>query len=194
MRFWRIMLPSNNRARLVMTYDRSLPRLGWLAASGLIALTLAVAPAVAVGPENDPPPAPSGDTKDDGKSTKPKKSGQDFQDGFRAAHRLIQQGQYQAGIAALRALRQDGHPDVANYLGYASRKLGRYDDAKLWYERALAADPRHARTWSYYGMWHAEQGNVLKARDHLETVRTICGTGCREYRELKGVIEGTRTY
>ena len=55
--------------------------------------------------------------------------------------------------------------DVANLIGYSSRKLGRYDDSKLWYERALAADPAHARTWSYYGMWHAEQGNLLKARE-----------------------------
>jgi tetratricopeptide (TPR) repeat protein len=32
-------------------------------------------------------------------------------------------------------------------LGYASRKLGRYDDAKYWYDKALAADPNHALTW-----------------------------------------------
>ena len=64
-------------------------------------------------------------------------------------------------------------PDVANLIGYSSRKLGRYDDAKTWYEQALAADPAHARTWSYYGMWHAEQGNLLKARDYLATVATL---------------------
>jgi hypothetical protein len=52
---------------------------------------------------------------------------------------------------------------VANLIGYASRKLGRYDDAKVWYERPLAADPNYAVTWSYYSMWHAEQGNLLKA-------------------------------
>ena len=166
----------------------------WYAALALFAATLVGGPAAAVGPESDPPPSqPSGDTKGDDK-TKPKRSEQKFQDGFRAAHQLIQQQQYEAGIAALRALRRDDHPDVANYLGYASRKLGRYDDAKVWYEAALAADPRHARTWSYYGMWHAEQGNVLKAQDYLERVRLICGAECREYQELKGVIEGTRTY
>jgi hypothetical protein len=43
-------------------------------------------------------------------------------------------------------------------------------------------------------MWHAEQGNILKANDDLEKVRSICGTGCRAYTELKAVIEGTRTY
>jgi hypothetical protein len=43
-------------------------------------------------------------------------------------------------------------------------------------------------------MWHAEQGNVLKARDYLAKVQSLCGTTCREYAELKGVIEGTRLY
>ena len=94
----------------------------------------------------------------------------------------------------LRALGHDENPDVATLLGYASRKLGRYDDAKFWYERAIAADPNHAVTWSYYGMWHAEQGNVLKAKDDLEKVRLICGnTDCRAYKMLKDVIDGTAT-
>ena len=74
---------------------------------------------------------------------------------------------------------------MANLIGYASRKLGRYDDAKVWYERSLAADPNHAVTWSYYGMWQAEQGNLLKAKDDLEKVRLICGTDCTAYTMLK---------
>jgi hypothetical protein len=43
-------------------------------------------------------------------------------------------------------------------------------------------------------MWHAEQGNVLKAKDDLEQVRLICGTECKEYVALKEVIDGTRSY
>jgi tetratricopeptide (TPR) repeat protein len=89
----------------------------------------------------------------------------------------------------------DDNVDVATLLGYASRKLGRYDDAKYWYDKALAADPNHALTWSYYGMWQAEQGNLLKAKDDLEKVAMICGnTACHEYVALKEVIDGTRTY
>jgi hypothetical protein len=35
----------------------------------------------------------------------------------------------------------------------------------------------------------------LKARDYLAKVEQLCGgTRCREYTELKGVIEGTRVY
>ena len=59
---------------------------------------------------------------------------------------------------------------------------------------SLAADPNHAVTWSYYGMWQAEQGNLLKAKDDLEKVRLICGTTCEPYKMLTDVIEGTQTY
>ena len=56
---------------------------------------------------------------------------------------------------------------------------------------ALAADPKHARTWSYYGMWQAEQGNRLKAEDFLQKVKLICGNeGCKEFTELRAVIDG----
>ena len=125
-----------------------------------------------------------------------KKSEQQFIDGYKSAHAMIyKRHQYAAAIDKLKSLGRDENADVANLIGYSSRKLGRYEDSKLWYERALAADPAHTVTWSYYGMWHAEQGNLLKAREFLAKVESLCGsTKCREYTELKGVIEGTRTY
>jgi tetratricopeptide (TPR) repeat protein len=172
------------------------------------AFALFVAAPSPVGAVDSPSPAPSAPPQPSSEPAKPakkstkkkspkkeKKSEQKFIDGYRVAHATIyQRHDYAGGIGRLKALGRDGHPDVANLIGYSSRKLGRYDDAKLWYERALAADPKHARTWSYYGMWHAEQGNLLKARDHLATIAGLCGTQCREYTELKGVIEGTRVY
>jgi tetratricopeptide (TPR) repeat protein len=172
------------------------------------AMTCAANIAAAIEESNPTPPAttaqPSSGAPTHRKKTtkKPKptnqKSGsaEDFLDGYHRAYALIyDKDDYVAGIAALRALGYDDNADVATLIGYASRKLGRYDDAKFWYDRALAADPNHAVTWSYYGMWQAEQGNVLKAKDDLEKVRTICGnTECREYRALKEVIDGTVTY
>jgi tetratricopeptide (TPR) repeat protein len=178
-----------------------------LLAGGALALTIALppqqaravdsmTPATSTQPSSDKPAAAkSSKKKKTTKDTKEKKSEQQFIDGYKAAHAIIyQQHDYAAGIDKLKSLGHDENADVANLIGYSSRKLGRYEDSKLWYERALAADPAHARTWSYYGMWHAEQGNLLKAREHLAKVETLCGTRCREYTELKGVIEGTRTY
>ena len=173
-------------------------------AVALLFSAVLIAPDIAAAadePNPTPPPQTNQQTppKKDNQSKKPKKdkssSAEDFLAGYHAAYALIyDKGDYLAGIAALRALGYDDNADVATLIGYASRKLGRYDDAKAWYERALAADPNHAVTWSYYGMWHAEQGNVLKAKDDLEKVRLICGTDCRAYRMLKDVIDGTATY
>jgi len=178
------------------------PLLSLAAALLLSAVLVAPEIAAAAGEESPaPPPPPSQDKSTKGTQTKKPKTDKSssadyFLRGYHAAYALIyDEADYVGGIAALRALGYDDHPDVATLIGYASRKLGRYDDAKIWYERALRADPNHAATWSYYGMWHAEQGNVLKARDDLEKVRLICGnTDCRPYRMLKEVIDGTATY
>jgi tetratricopeptide (TPR) repeat protein len=129
------------------------------------------------------------------KSSKQQRSEREFSDGFWVAYNLIYKDHdYAAGIAKLHSLGHDDDAAIANLIGYSSRKLGRYDDAKVWYEKSLAADPNFARTWSYYGMWYAEQGNLLKAQDILEKVRSICGTECKEYTELKSALEGNSVY
>jgi tetratricopeptide (TPR) repeat protein len=174
------------------------------AAAALFGFSVSAAPAWADGDSRGtafPPPPPPNQGKSEGKKKqqskkqKEKQSQQELRDGYLRARAMIIDGEYEAGIAAMHALGHDDNPEIANYIGYASRKLGRYEDSKIWYERALAADPKHVRTWSYYGMWHAEQGNRLMAQDFLEKVRAICGnTECEEYTKLKGVIEGTATY
>jgi len=170
--------------------------------AALIFAAILIAPdiAAAVGDENPAPPPPTDQGKSKGtqgkKDKKDKSSAaEDFLRGYHAAYAMIYDvGDYEGGITALRALGHDDNADVATLIGYASRKLGRYDDAKIWYERALAADPNHAVTWSYYGMWQVEQGNVLKAKDDLEKVRLICGTDCRAYKVLKDAIDNSITY
>ena len=179
-------------------------RLYALIAASAFALVLHARAVDSPSPMADKPKAATAAPKATSKATntkkkKPKKedqkSEQQFIDGYKSAHAMIyQRHEYAAAIDKLKSLGHDENADVANLIGYSSRKLGRYEDSKVWYERALAADPAHTVTWSYYGMWHAEQGNLLKARDFLAKVETLCGTKCREYTELKGVIEGTRTY
>jgi tetratricopeptide (TPR) repeat protein len=178
-----------------------------LLAAAILLSAAAGAPDIVKAMEGASPAAPETTTQQPPKSTttdakkakksKPDKSSavEDFYNGWHKAYALIyDKGDYEGGIAVLRTMGFDDNADVATLIGYASRKLGRYDDAKLWYDRALAADPNHALTWSYYGMWHAEQGNVLKAKDDLEKVKSICGTTCREYTVLKTAIDGTVTY
>ena len=172
-----------------------LSRTGLYAAALVVGLSFGLPQVQAVGTDT---PAPSTDKKKE----KDKKSMIDqqrdyakFLDGYRAARDMILAGRYNEGIAALHALHRDDHPDVANYIGYANRKLGNYEQSKLWYEAALKADPNHVRTWSYYGMWQAEQGNRLKAEDFLQKVKLICGNEtCTEFRQLREVIDGKASY
>jgi tetratricopeptide (TPR) repeat protein len=108
---------------------------------------------------------------------------------FASARQLVLAGQYEAGLAALRALNFDDHPDVAAYVGLAHRKLDRLDEAKAWYERALAADPNHRLALSFYGMMLAETGDLAGARSRLARIGQLCGnTDCNEYRALQSVI------
>jgi tetratricopeptide (TPR) repeat protein len=189
---------------------QTLRRIGILAAAALLTTALGMNPLYAIGTDEPPPPSDNGgkthvDQKKSGgthkkKSTKKpskkqKESDQRFLKDYRAARAMILAKHYKEGIVAMHALGHDAHPDVANYIGYAYRKMGDYADSKIWYEKALAADPKHVRTWSYYGMWQVEQGHPDQAKVYLAKIKTICGnTSCKAYRELKEVIEGEASY
>lgn len=108
---------------------------------------------------------------------------------FTYARQLVINRHFQAGITALRALNRDDQPDIAAYIGFANQRLNRIDEAKVWYERALAADPNHKLTLSFYGMLRAEQGDLPAAQADLVRIGRLCGnTQCNEYQSLQGVI------
>jgi len=169
---------------------------------------LSMTPVFARGAPTPAHPPSMSDTVDPGNSNHSEKSSekkkhrqdrrserqyQEFVTGYRSARALVLDGKYAEAIMAFRDLGHDDNPDVANYVGYAYRKLGDYDLSKVWYDKALAADPNHVRTWEYYGLWHLEQGNKLKAQDVLEKIRLLCGNlTCQEYRDLEAAIEEGR--
>jgi tetratricopeptide (TPR) repeat protein len=108
---------------------------------------------------------------------------------FQSARALILSGKYEAGIAAMKALGYDDHPDVASSIGFAYARLGNLNEARSWYSKALAADPNHLSTWSYSGALFVAQGDVAGARRDLERIKVLCGgTACREYQELDALI------
>jgi len=179
----------------------TLRHIGMLAAAALLVTAIGMKPLHAMGGDNPAPPTDDGSKKKKKKKNnaieqqQEKQAAEKFLREYHAARKLILAGQYKAGIAAMHAIGHDENADVANYIGYSYRKLGDYKDSKVWYERALASDPNHVRTWSYYGMWQMEQGNRLKALDDLQKVKLICGnTSCEAYRELKAVIDGKASY
>jgi tetratricopeptide (TPR) repeat protein len=191
-------------------------RIPLLAAVAIVAIAMS-SQTFAMGTEEPAKPAAAPDDKKDEKKdakdakpatdtkapdakpgeTKPadKKSDLDFRNGYKLAYDAIYSRQDYAGaIAMLRTLGHDDHPDVANLIGFSSRKLGRTEDAKVWYEKALAADANHSRTWQYYGLWHLERGDRARAEQHLERIALICGQGCADYTSLRDALNGDMTY
>jgi tetratricopeptide (TPR) repeat protein len=184
-----------------MTLTKALRTFGMFAAAALLVTAVSIKPVAVYAMGTDSPPTDDGKKKkkkNDGSAVEQRQQQQadaKFLQDYRAARELILAGNYEAGIAAMHALGRDDHPDVANYIGYANRKMGNYEQSKIWYEAALKADPNHTRTWSYYGMWQMEQGNRLKAEDDLQKVKLLCGsTDCKEYLEHKAVIDGKASY
>ena len=146
-------------------------------------------------PDTKPTDAKPADAKPADAKPAEKKSDLEFRSGYKLAYDAVYMRQdYERGIAILAALGHDDHPDVANLIGFASRKLGRTEDARAWYEKALASDPNHSRTWQYYGLLHLESGERAKAQQHLARIELICGRGCEEYTSLRDALNGTMTY
>jgi tetratricopeptide (TPR) repeat protein len=100
---------------------------------------------------------------------------------------LINEKRYEEAIANLQDARWAAgpHPDILVYLGFANRKLHRYDLAEDYYQTALAIDPQHRGALEYYGELKLERGNVAGAKANLARLDAICGFGCYEADELR---------
>jgi len=105
---------------------------------------------------------------------------------------LINEGRYEEAIASLQtSLKVFGpHPDILTYLGFANRKLHRYDVAEGYYRAALAAAPGHRAATEYYGELMVERGDTKGAKVMLASLEASCAFGCAEADELRRWIEG----
>ena len=95
---------------------------------------------------------------------------------------LINDGRFEEAIAGLKVLGASIGPnaDVLNYLGYSSRKLGRFEQALGYYEQALALDANHRGAHEYLGELFVELRQMDKARAQLATLDRLCPYGCTE--------------
>ena len=104
---------------------------------------------------------------------------------------LINEHKYQDAIDALQHARATfgAQPDVLTYLGFANRKLGRYDVAVGYYRQALAAAPDHKGATEYYGELMVERGDMAGAKRMLAKLDNLCTFGCAEADELRRWVE-----
>ena len=108
---------------------------------------------------------------------------------------LINEGRYEAAIEALTAARATfgPHPDVLTYLGFANRKLGRYETAEAYYRAALSAVPDHRGATEYFGELMVERGDLDGAERMLAKLEGSCDFGCAETDELRRWIQAARS-
>ena len=103
---------------------------------------------------------------------------------------LIDQQKYGMAVDKLQTY-LDATPQDANgynLLGYSYRQLGKYDEAKAAYDRALRLDPGHKGVHEYLGELYLKTGQPAKAEVELETLKGLCGTDCPEYQALAKAI------
>ena len=81
--------------------------------------------------------------------------------------------------------------DAYNYLGFANRWMGRYDEAFAAYGKALALDPNHKGALQYSGIAYVKTSQMAKAQAQLTQLQTLCAN-CTETTELAKAIAAAR--
>ena len=79
--------------------------------------------------------------------------------------------------------------DILNYLGFTSRKLGDYKKGEEFYLLGLEVNPNHKGINEYLGELYVITNRIQLAKERLEVLRAC---GCKEFKELKEIIDGTK--
>ena len=76
--------------------------------------------------------------------------------------------------------------DTLNYLGFALRKLGNFEEAEKYYLQGLNIKPDHYGINEYLGELYIQTNRIDLAKERLEVLKDC---NCEEYDELKELIE-----
>jgi len=82
--------------------------------------------------------------------------------------------------------KKPNEPDTLNYLGFALRKLGKFEEAEKYYLQGLNIKPDHNGINEYLGELYIQTNRLDLAKERLEVLKNC---KCKEYEELKELIE-----
>ena len=107
-----------------------------------------------------------------------------------AAVQAIKAQDWPGAITLLKAevAANKGTASLHNYIGFAHRKLGDFDNAFKHYAIALKMNPEHRGAHEYVGQTYLAVGNLEMAKKHLDALDRICFFGCEEYDDLKAAV------
>jgi Flp pilus assembly protein TadD len=113
---------------------------------------------------------------------------------FVAAKKAIEAKQWDKALYSLKYVKAED-AEVYNLTGYASRKLGKMDDAFRNYKIALQMNPNHRGAHEYVGEAYLITNNPAMAEQHLAALEKICGKNCEEYTDLaREIAEYKKTH
>lgn len=109
---------------------------------------------------------------------------------FENLRHLVDAGKYADALPALEQLDQESpnNPDVLNLIGFSMRKTGKYADALVYYNKALALNPMHLGANEYLGELYLETKQPDMAKARLAVLQKACGN-CEEFEELEEKIK-----
>src|SRR5258705_2019124 len=111
---------------------------------------------------------------------------------FIAAKKAIEAKEWDKALYRLKYVKAED-AEVYNLTGYASRKLGKMDDAFRNYKIALQMNPNHRGAHEYVGEAYLITNNPAMAEEHLAALEKICGKNCEEYKDLAREIAEYKT-
>jgi tetratricopeptide (TPR) repeat protein len=110
-------------------------------------------------------------------------------DEYKQAQAKIKAEKYEAAIDILEEIVEDkpNNADAWNLMGYSHRKLGKFDEALKYYQKALSIKPSHIGANEYLGELYLEMKDLPKAEERLAVLARACN-GCEEQKELEEKI------
>ena len=93
-----------------------------------------------------------------------------------------------------KALKKDKkNPDILNYMGFTSRKVGNFEIAEKFYLQGLNINPNHNGINEYLGELYVQTNRIDKANERLKVLKSC---NCKEYGELELIIKtrGSKVY
>ena len=85
------------------------------------------------------------------------------------------------------------NPDILNYMGFTTRKVGNFDQAEKFYLEGLSIKPDHNGINEYLGELYVQTNQIDKANERLAILKNC---KCDEYSELQLIIKnrGVKVY
>jgi tetratricopeptide (TPR) repeat protein len=85
------------------------------------------------------------------------------------------------------------NPDILNYMGFTTRKVGNFDQAEKFYLEGLKIQPNHNGINEYLGELYVQTNRIDKANERLAVLKNC---NCDEYNELDLIMKnkGVKIY